>query len=86
MLISNQSFEIDPVDILIRVDDNLIVDKKFFVENQHTYQTFEISLPKGTHTIYAETKAGNAQLKEEFVIDEDLWIAISFVVYDGQLS
>ena len=69
--VSNQSFNIDPVDIKISIDGEVCVDEDFFVENQHNWKMFKINLELGTHTLLAETVAGDTTLQTEFELTLD---------------
>lgn len=64
LFVSNQSFDIDPVDIGIFIDDNLAIEGDFLVGSQHTWHKFEFALPPGKHTILATTSAGDTELTE----------------------
>jgi len=83
LTVSNQSFDIDPIDILVKIDGKIVIDGKFLVKFQHNYQTFEFDLKSGTHTIYAESIKGNYQLKEEFTIERELWASLDFQYSKG---
>jgi len=83
LTISNQSFDIDPVDILVKIDGKTVIDDEFLVKQQHNYQDFEFSLKPGTHTLYAESTQGKYQLKEEFTIENELWASLDFQYSEG---
>lgn len=83
LTVSNQSFDIDPVDILVKIDGITVIDDEFQVKQQHNYQEFEFALKPGTHTLYAESIKGKYQLKEEFTIEKELWASLDFQYYEG---
>jgi hypothetical protein len=83
LTVSNQSFDIDPVDILVKIDEITIIDDEFLVKQQHNYHHFEFLLKPGTHTIYAETIKGKYQLNKEFTIETELWASLDFQYYEG---
>ncbi len=83
LTVSNQSFDIDPVDILVKIDEITIIDDEFLVKQQHNYHHFEFLLKPGTHTIYAETIKGKYQLNKEFTIETELWALLDFQYYEG---
>ena len=83
LTVSNQSFDIDPVDILVKIDEITVIDDEFLVKQQHNYHHFEFLLKPGTHTIYAESIKGNYQLNEEFTIEKELWASLDFQYYEG---
>ncbi len=81
LLVSNQSFELDPVDITIHLDDQLAVTGDFRVEGQHTWIPFEFGLADGPHTIAIRTADADASLTESFTIDGDRWGVVMFWYY-----
>jgi len=83
LTVSNQSFDIDPVDILVKIDGITVIDDEFLVKQQHNYQYFEFLLKPGTHTIYAESIKGKSQLNKEFTIEKELWASLDFQYYEG---
>ena len=83
LTVSNQSFDIDPVDILVKIDEITVIDDEFLVKQQHNYHHFEFLLKPGTHTIYAESIKGNYQLNEEFTTEKELWASLDFQYYEG---
>lgn len=83
LTVSNQSFDIDPVDILVKIDGKTVIDDEFLVKQQHNYHHFEFALEPGLHTLYAESTKGKYQLNEEFIIENKLWASIDFVYYEG---
>ena len=83
LTVSNQSFDIDPVDILVKIDGITVIDDEFLVKQQHNYHHFDFILKPGTHTIYAESIKGKSQLNEEFTIEKELWASLNFQYYEG---
>ena len=83
LTVSNQSFDIDPVDILVKIDGITVIDDEFLVKQQHNYHHFDFILKPGTHTIYAESTKGKYQLNEEFTIEKELWASLDFQYYEG---
>ena len=66
LFVSNQSYAIDPVDIRVTIDGELIISAYFNVGTQHSNFPFKLSLPPGTHRIRAWSVKGNAELEKEF--------------------
>lgn len=81
LLVSNQSFELDPVDITIRLDGQLAVTGDFHVEGQHTWIPFEFGLAPGAHTIAVETTDAAATLSQPFTVDDHRWGVVMFWYY-----
>jgi hypothetical protein len=83
LTVSNQSFDIDPVDILVKIDGITAIDDEFLVKQQHNYHHFEFLLKPGTHMIYAESIKGKYKLDKEFTIEKELWASLDFQYYEG---
>ena len=83
LLISNQSFDLDPVDIRVELDDQLAVTGDFVVEGQHTWVPFELDIAPGTHTIDVTTADANATLSQTFQMDDRKWGTVMFWFYEG---
>lgn len=84
LYVSNQSFEIDPVDIDIEVDGELAVEGDFLVGSQHTWHMFEFELAPGPHTLRAVTRAGDSRLSETIeVTAETRYAVVNFWYYGG---
>ena len=60
LYVSNQSFDIDPVDIEVLLDGQRAVEGDFLVEGQHSWHTFSFELAPGTHELRAVTRAGDS--------------------------
>ncbi len=79
LFVSNQSFEIDQVDISVRIDGELAVVGDFDVGSQHTWLPFGFELAPGTHTIEVTANAGTALLGDEMAVtDEHDYAIVSF--------
>ena len=81
LYVSNQSFDIDPVDIDIRIDGRLAVSDEFYVEGQHSWHTFKFALGTGSHRITARSDLGAAALDESFLVEGDHWAVVDFWYY-----
>ena len=78
--VSNQCFEIDPVDIRVNINKKQLIDEEFFVQNQHSWKKFVVKLPRGKHEILIQSKNTDSILFEEIEIrGENLWALIDFV-------
>lgn len=83
LYVSNQSFEIDPVDVQVRLDGKLAVEGDFLVEGQHSWHVFPFEVGLGAHTLEAITVAGDATITEIFTISDDRWAVLDFWYYPG---
>ena len=86
LYVSNQSFEITTIDILVKIDDVPVLHKYFKVNSGnlfvgrrgHNWKEFRYQLSPGKHRIYAETQKGKAKIDEIFEIKEKNWAVIDF--------
>jgi hypothetical protein len=78
LLVSNQSFELDQVDIRVEIDDQLAVTGDFLVEGQHTWLPFELDLSPGTHLVRATSADASATLDQTFTMEDRAWGVLTF--------
>jgi hypothetical protein len=81
LYVSNQSFEISPVDIQVSIDGEVVVREYFEVGNQHSWKTFVLDLSGGTHRIDATSNKGGAELSEAFEVKGNHWAVIDYWYY-----
>lgn len=81
LFVSNQSFAIDPVDITVKIDDEIVVNKNFYVGSQHNYSAIDISLTGGSHTIKVNSKNGDAVLKQDFFVFTRSYLRLEYWYY-----
>jgi len=81
LFVSNQSFDITPVDIKVLIDDIEVVNSKFDVGNQHNYYAYRFNLSKGKHRLQISSKQGETNLDEEFEVTDVHWSVIDFWYY-----
>jgi|1_EtaG_2_1085319.scaffolds.fasta_scaffold39629_1 hypothetical protein len=87
LMVSNQSFAINPVDIKIYIDDTLAVNEEFEVGNQHNWKRFRFDISNGEHFIMVKSIKGAAILEQSFSItDSAHWVYVNYWYYtDDQL-
>jgi len=78
LYVSNQSFDLSPVDIKVSIDDKVAVDQSFAVGNQHQCKAFQLQLGPGKHKLHVESRNGNAVLDKEIEIRKKHWAVIDF--------
>lgn len=78
LYVSNQSFDIDPVEIQVYIDGQEVVNGTFRVESQHTWILFDLDLEPGEHTLRAVGHDGEAELIETFNISDEHWGLVEF--------
>jgi hypothetical protein len=84
LFVSNQSFDLDPVDIQVFVDDELAVEGDFLVESQHSWHMFELELTPGPHTIRAVSEAGETERVDSIELPEQVrYAVINFWFYEA---
>jgi len=78
LYVSNQSFEIDPVDIVVAIDGEQIIDEEFAVANQHNWKRFVLRLSPGRHTLTARSSTGDATLETSFDVSDRHWAVLDY--------
>ena len=81
LFVSNQSFEVDPVDIEVRIDGDVVAGGEFAVGNQHNWSEFTVNLEPGSHQLTAVSDSGGCSLSEEIEVSGDRWASVSFWFY-----
>lgn len=81
--VSNQSFDLDPVDIAVEIDGTTVIDRSFDVGNQHNWKKFVLRLRPGGHTIHARSSKGDVTMTRKFAVDQKQWAVIDFWYNDG---
>lgn len=81
--VSNQSFEIDSVDIIVTIDGQPVIDEDFAVEDQHNWKQFTFRLDPGRHTLTARSQRGGAELERTFEVTGEHWAVINYWYSDG---
>lgn len=64
--VSNQSFDIDPVDIAVYIDGVQVVCDDFSVEAQHIWIRFEFTIESGEHEMQVIGNDGTSELTKGF--------------------
>lgn len=82
LYVSNQSFEDDPVRIVVEVDGWRLVDQDFAVEDQHSWVEFGVDAPDGKHTVTATSGTG-VRTEETLVLPEGerRWAVLEYWYY-----
>jgi hypothetical protein len=70
LYVSNQSFDDEEVRLTVEVDDVVVVDGDFHVEDQHNWIRFNLGMPAGEHEVTASSDSG-ATLSETFRLPGD---------------
>jgi len=78
LFVSNQSFDITPVDIRVEIDGEVVVHEYFEVGNQHNWKTFRLKLSPGQHDLSVRSRKGRAWLSRTFTIQRRHWAVIDY--------
>jgi len=82
LLVSNQSFDVNPVDIKVSIDGQVIVQDKFDVRGdqppQHNWRHHHLRLEDGPHSLVVESKKGQARLDTTFRVAGRHTLTIAF--------
>ena len=82
LLVSNQSIDINPVDIEIRIDNRLAVHANFdssgVQPSQHNWESFHFQLENGDHTIVISSEKGEARLEKTFEVNSVHTVTIAY--------
>ena len=76
--VTNQSFEIPEVRLVVDVDGESIIDEVFAVEDQHTWVSYDLYLDAGDHEIVVSAPEHAANMEESFTLDDERWALVSF--------
>ena len=78
LYVSNQSFDVSPVDILIHIDGKEAVSSDFAVGNQHNWVQHTFQLAPGKHQLVAVSQKGKARVEREFEIVDKHWAVVDY--------
>ncbi len=82
LVISNQSFVIDSVDIEILIDGKKVLNEEFHVEGdklaQHNWKRHRISLDNGSHSLKVSSQKGQAQMEKTLLVKNTLTVTIAY--------
>jgi hypothetical protein len=83
LYVSNQRFDVDPVDIKVYIDGNVAVNQDFLNKGGHNWIRFEFRLGDGPHTLRAVSKRGQADLAGSFLLPDTPYAVVDFWGHDG---
>ncbi len=83
IIVSNQSYDVDPVDIDIFIDGVHVITGDFKVENQHAFIPFDFEIATGEHTLKVVSKRGKAEATATLKINAtQRWTVINYWFYE----
>ncbi len=83
LFVSNQSQEIDPVDLKVSIDGQVLVDKDFEAQGGHNYDRLVLRLSPGTHTVIVCSEKGGAGLERSFEVVDKHTLFIDYFYHSG---
>ena len=86
LYVSNQSYEISFVDMLIQIDGKKVIEDNFDVGDQSNFYPFELQLTKGEHTIHVISESGELEFEKQFEISEERWMYLLYINDENQPS
>ena len=78
LYVSNQSFAIDSVDIIVEIDGDEVISEDFEVADQHNWKQFILRLAPGRHTLKARSSRGDAALEKTLVVTDEHWAVLNY--------
>jgi hypothetical protein len=85
VVITNQSPHIDPVDVTVRVDDEVLVSSEFAWEGGYLARGWSKRLSIGEHTVDVVSARGDAHLRTTFTQGaEPDWGLVEYWYYTSQ--
>ena len=76
--VTNQSYGIPEVRLVVELDGDPIIDDRFLVEDQHTWVTYDLQLDPGDHEIVVTAPEHDVDMTETFRIGAERWALVSF--------
>jgi hypothetical protein len=71
LFVRNMSWEVNPVDLKVSIDGQVLMDKDFEHGDGHNYDRLVLRLSPGTHTVVVLSEKGEAVLERPFqVVDK----------------
>jgi hypothetical protein len=80
--VSNQSSSIDPVRLIVWVDDEMVADQDFAMGSGHTNILFLVRLASGDHTLRVTADDAGAELVRTFNMQGERWALVNFWTED----
>jgi hypothetical protein len=78
LYVSNQSFALTPVDVIIHIDGKNAISADFDVGNQHNWTKHTYRLAPGKHKLVARSRKGAARIEKVFEVKEKHWAVVAY--------
>jgi len=76
--VSNQTAEVNPVNIKVSIDQKAILNQNFPCGSGHNWSRFKVSLKEGRHQLVVTSSNGDAGLDVVFTVDKPMWLVIDY--------
>ncbi len=76
--VSNQTGEVNPVNIKVSIDQDSILNQDFLCGTGHNWSSFKLSLKEGRHQLVVTSSNGDAGLDVVFTVDKPTWLVIDY--------
>ena len=76
--VTNQSFGIPDVRLVIELDGHAIIDQVFAVEDQHNWVRHDLHVEPGVHDITVTAPEHGVDMSESFTLEDQHWAVVSF--------
>jgi hypothetical protein len=81
LFVANQSLDLNPVDIIVHIDEKLAVNREFLCKDGSNEIEFQFQLENGTHKLYSYSKKGNISKDTSFTLPATPYSTIEFMYY-----
>jgi hypothetical protein len=81
LIVSNQSFDVDPIDLIITIGSDTVVNDTFYVENQHNWKVYKAKYNTGLHEIRVKSELGEAKIIDSFFLFYKKYIYVNYWYY-----
>lgn len=78
LYVSNQSFDLSPVDITVAIDGKTAVSGDFAFGNAHKWVKHTFQLAPGKHTLTAATQKGSTRFEQAIEVSDKHWAVLMF--------
>jgi len=76
--LSNQSFDLSPVDMVVLLGSDTLVVDSLEVGDQHNFTTYEFEWREGSYVLSASADGDRSSLAEEVLLKGETWCLVSF--------
>ena len=78
VIVSNQSYDDPEVDLIVTVDGDVVIERSFAVEGQHTFVSYRLPLEPGDHRMVIRADTGATHERVISLGAERRYLAVSY--------